>query len=83
VAQGGATREALTRETIIGFNILRPPFDLILRYGQIASQLHEQRETLCRKNEILRITRDVLLPKLVSGDVSLENIQIEAAAQPV
>lgn len=83
IAQGGATREALTKETIIEFQILLPPFDLIRRYGQIASQLHEQREKLSRKNEVLRITRDLLLHKLVSGEISVEQIETETAAQTV
>lgn len=82
IAQGGATREALTKETIIQFQILLPPFDLIRRYGQIASQLHQQREKLSRKNEVLRSTRDLLVPKLVSTEISVQQIEKEAIVAP-
>ena len=67
LAQGGATREALTKETICRFQILLPPRDLIFRYGRIARAMHTQREGLQRKNQTLRRTRDLLLPQLLQG----------------
>jgi type I restriction enzyme S subunit len=69
LAQGGATREALTKETICRFQILLPERDLIFRYGRIAGAMHTQREILQRKNQTLRRTRDLLLPKLLSGQI--------------
>ncbi len=67
LAQGGATREALTKETICRFQILQPPRELVFRYGRIAGALHTQRENLQRKNQTLRSTRNLLLPKLLAG----------------
>ena len=67
LAQGGATREALTKETICRFQILLPPRDLVFRYGRVAGAMHTQREGLQRKNQTLRRTRDLLLPKLLQG----------------
>lgn len=78
IAQGGATREALTKERITEFRILLPPFELIRQYGEIARHLHEQREKLSRKNEVLRFTRDLLLPKLMSGEISVEETVVSA-----
>jgi type I restriction enzyme S subunit len=83
VAQGGATREALTKETITEFPVLLPPLDSVCKYGQVAGPLHQQREILSRKNEVIRTTRDLLLPKLVSGEVSVEQIEKEAVAKMV
>jgi type I restriction enzyme S subunit len=70
LAQGGATREALTKETICRFQILLPPRDLVFRYGRIAGAMHTQREGLHRKNQTLRRTRDLLLPQLLSSSDS-------------
>ncbi len=72
LAQGGATREALTKETICRFPFLLPPRDLIFRYGRIAGAMHAQRECLQRKNQTLRRTRDLLLPKLLAGDCGVD-----------
>ena len=33
------------------------------------------------KNQNLRVTRDMLLPKLVAGEISVEQIQIETVNQ--
>ena len=66
LAQGGATREALTKETISNLPILLPPLDILSQYGRVAGAIHEQREALQRRNQTLRRTRDLLLPRLMS-----------------
>lgn len=71
LAQGGATREALTKETIENFPIMLPPRPLLDKYGKCAGSLHAQRETLQHQTENLRRTRDLLLPRLLSGQVPL------------
>jgi type I restriction enzyme S subunit len=70
-AQGGATREALTKETIESFQIILPPRALLEKYGSCAGALHAQRETLQSQAHNLRRTRDLLLPRLLSGQISL------------
>lgn len=70
-AQGGATREALTKETIENFPIMLPPRPLLDKYGKCAGALHAQRETLERQCQNLRRTRNLLLPRLLSGQVTL------------
>jgi len=72
LAQGGATREALTKETIANFPILLPTRELVFSYGDVAEPLHVQRETLNRQNQTLALTRDLLLPRLLSGQVNLK-----------
>ena len=71
LAQGGATREALTKDTVSNFEIVLPPSPLMKRYDNIAQRIHKQRETLFRQIQNLRRTRDLLLPRLLSGQVSL------------
>jgi type I restriction enzyme S subunit len=71
-AQGGATREALTKETISGFEIVVPPTLEMSRYAGVASGIHLQRETLTRQIQNLRRTRDLLLPRLLSGQIDVE-----------
>jgi type I restriction enzyme S subunit len=71
-AQGGATREALTKDTISAFQITMPAAPLMSRYGQIAGSIHLQREVLLRQVQNLRRTRDLLLPRLLSGQIDVE-----------
>ncbi|MEX1027387.1 MAG: restriction endonuclease subunit S [Candidatus Paceibacterota bacterium] len=77
LAQGGATREALTKTTIQNFEILLPDPTTLRTFAEIAEGLFEQRELLQRKNENLRSTRDLLLPKLISGKLDVEDLDID------
>jgi type I restriction enzyme S subunit len=45
--------------------------------------MRRQIEVLLAKNMNLRRTRDLLLPKLISGKVSVEQFEAEALAQGV
>ena len=72
LAQGGATREALTKDTIENFEIVGPPHPLMECYNRVASGIHRQREVLLRKTQSLRRTRDLLLPRLLSGQIDVE-----------
>jgi type I restriction enzyme, S subunit len=76
LAQGGATREALTKDTISNFQIIFPPPTLMERYDNAAGGIHKQREALLRQIENLRRTRDLLLPRLLSGNVSLSSTKL-------
>jgi type I restriction enzyme S subunit len=61
--------------------------DVLLPRGQILEKFHSivesiflQKQNLQRKNENLRQTRDLLLPKLISGEIDVENLDIETGA---
>lgn len=72
IAQGGATREALTKSAISEFALVQPPVAVVKEYGKIAGAFHTQRETLRVQSYNLRRTRDLLLPRLLSGQIELE-----------
>ncbi|MND52880.1 EcoKI restriction-modification system protein HsdS [compost metagenome] len=79
----GATGQTeLSRTAIADTKILIPPPDLPSRFGRIAGPLRCQADLLRNQNNKLRAARDLLLPKLISGEVDLsaaEDIFAEAA----
>ncbi|GAA5509514.1 restriction endonuclease subunit S [Novipirellula caenicola] len=77
VAQGGATREALTKSTIQNFELVLPTAKIVAAFGKIVGEMFDEREILHRKNENLRTTRDLLLPKLISGKLDVEDLDID------
>jgi type I restriction enzyme S subunit len=79
LAQGGATREALTKDTVSNFEVILPPRLLIERYGDIAGDFHKQREVLQRQVRNLCRCRDLLLPKLISGALDVSKLDLETA----
>jgi len=54
-----------------------PPVALQARFGELANPLFSQIATLGLKNRDLRHTRDLLLPKLISGEINVKNLDIQ------
>ena len=70
-AQVGATREALTKETVTNFQIVLPDEKLLRQFGEVARDINPQREVLAHQNADLRTARDLLLPRLMSGEIAV------------
>jgi len=68
-AQKGSTREALTKETVSNFEIFLPTDGLMRSFGEIAADAFRQRELLGQQTQKLRTARDLLLPRLMSGEI--------------
>jgi type I restriction enzyme S subunit len=81
IAYGGATREALTKETLENFPITFAPPDIMARHASLVHPIHELREVLARGIRNLRVQRDLLLPKLISGEIDVSEAEelMEAA----
>lgn len=57
--------------------ILMPTDELVQRFNLLISPLFQQTSALLQANEILITTRDSLLPRLISGKLSVENLDIQ------
>jgi len=56
--------------------LLFPPADICSAFGRIVKPLVQHSFKLERKNVNLRATRDLLLSKLISGEIDVENLDI-------
>ncbi len=81
---GGATFAELTKGTFKRIRILTPPLKLVAAYEQQARPMFDQVESLTKMNRRLRATRDSLLPRLISGKLRVEalDIQFPPSMQP-
>jgi len=70
-AQVGATREALTKETVTNFQIVLPDEHLLRDFAQVARNLFRQREVLAHQNGVVEKARNLLLPRLMSGEITV------------
>jgi type I restriction enzyme, S subunit len=59
------------------FLIAHPDSNTIQKFSEIVSPLFRQIYVLSEKNDNLRKTRDLLLPKLISGQIDVENLDID------
>ncbi|SEF84200.1 restriction endonuclease subunit S [Thauera chlorobenzoica] len=70
----GATFKEITKGTFKGIRLLVPPQDLVGAFSSTAEQLMLLSLNLQRKNRNLRATRDLLLPKLISGELDVSKL---------
>ncbi len=68
----GATVDRIPLTTFPTFHIRVPNADLRARIGPVIRACEELAENCRRRNDVLRTTRDLLLPKLISGEIPVE-----------
>jgi type I restriction enzyme S subunit len=73
----GANVLHLNPERVERFSFARPPEDLRRRYAAIAGDFYAACDALQRKNGVLRQTRDLLLPRLISGELDVSELDID------
>ena len=59
----------LNRDFAYSRPLLSPPDELRVRFLEVAESIHEQIDTLTAMNDKLRAARDLLLPRLMSGEL--------------
>lgn len=74
----GANVLHLSPDRISAFRFVIPPQNLMLRFADVFGPTLEQVDSLENQNEILRETRDLLLPRLLSGPVPIAEAAIVA-----
>ena len=67
----GASVPTLNRNDVHGNPVIAPPIELINKFEEIVAVKHKQINILKRKNTNLKHQRDMLLPKLISGQIEL------------
>lgn len=73
---GGATFPELSKNHFGKISLLKPPSNIMKLYTEQANPLFKQLDTLLEANQNLAQTRDTLLPRLISGKLSVENLDI-------
>jgi type I restriction enzyme S subunit len=69
----GTTRPRITRKQIEAMPILAPTEEVSLKFRDIVKPMNDLRDLLAKKNTNLRTTRDLLLPKLISGELDVSH----------
>jgi type I restriction enzyme, S subunit len=67
---GGATREALTKDVIQNIHIPMPSVHLLEQFEETASRIFIQQQLLGAQNNKLAEARDLLLPRLMNGELA-------------
>lgn len=67
----GASVPTLNRNDVHGHQLISPPVELIAEFELVAKDFFQQIEFLTKKNKNLSAQRDMLLPKLISGNIEV------------
>ena len=72
----GAAVPTLNRNDIHGLFVILPSYELLECFNQYIIPIFSENKILNEKNANLRRTRDMLLPKLISGNLNVELLDI-------
>lgn len=76
LGSNGATMGNVNKGKFESIEIIAPADELVICYHEFAKPLFSEMLMLSRKNATLRRTRDLLLPKLISGEVDVSELEI-------
>lgn len=73
----GSIFNSVGKDELARFGVHGHPVSLVQKFDDIARPIDQQIERLIRSKAILTKTRDLLLPRLISGKLSVENLDIQ------
>lgn len=73
----GAAQPQANATTMALFPILYPPEPLLQEFNRIVEPIVDEKELLLNQAAALSRSRDLLLPRLISGKLSIENLDIQ------
>lgn len=74
---GASGRQRVTENCFSFFLVAIPPKELLNRFTQIVRPMFDSIKILNNENRCLEMTRDSLLPRLISGKLSVEDLDIQ------
>ena len=74
---GGTIFKAVTRKDVESIEFLNPANLTVQAFEEICHPIEAQTKILTEKNITLRRTRDLLLPKLISGELDVSDLDIK------
>ena len=72
----GAVFNAITKDELLSLTLFSPTKDVIAKFELIVKPIEALLTNLIIKNKTLKQTRDILLPRLISGEIDVENMEI-------
>ena len=76
VIGNGSIFNSVGKDELARFPVLLPTNDLTDRFEEIAGPIDAQLASLYDSNERLKQTRDALLPRLISGKLKVDHLDI-------
>jgi len=75
-ASSGATMGNLSKTKFSNMKVIKPSKYILEKYHFFVKEMYEEIKLLQQKNQTLKQTRDLLLPRLMSGKLNVEDLDI-------
>jgi type I restriction enzyme S subunit len=75
----GAAVPTLNRNDVSGHPVPVPPADIVRRFSDVVRDMFYLMHTIENSTVILRATRDLLLPRLISGEIDFSKLAIRVS----
>jgi len=79
LGSNGATMTNVNKSKFEGIDVVIPNEDLLQDFNELTKNSFESILTLQKKNKLLKEARDILLPRLMSGMIDIEQIELPEA----
>ncbi len=76
---GSTGRQRVLNECFDDYLLPNPDRDVLCQFESMIAPLFRKAQSLSERNENLRQTRDILLPKLISGEIDVSELDIDTA----
>ena len=73
----GTIFNAITKADLLGVQLLKPTQSIVTKFEEATEPISLELANLTIKNANLRQTRDLLLPKLISGEIDVSELDID------
>ena len=74
----GTIYRAITKDDLLNLNIIHPSSNIDKEFNELLNPMDAEIENLTLRTDILRKTRNLLLPKLISGEIKIGEINLQA-----
>jgi type I restriction enzyme, S subunit len=74
---GGTIFKAVTKQEMEHIDFLRPKTENVSNFESVCDPMEKEIHNLTQRNRILRQCRDLLLPKLISGELDVSKLDIK------
>lgn len=74
----GTIFNAITKADLLGVQLLKPTQSIVAKFEEVVEPISLELANLTMKIQNLRQTRDLLLPKLISGEIDVSELDIDA-----
>jgi type I restriction enzyme, S subunit len=73
----GAVFDTIIKDTFVQLKVLCPDSPMVNAFCKAVNPVFDQILVVAKKQQVLRITRDLLLTKLISGQLDVEDLDID------